>query len=394
MNARVLFYVQHLLGVGHLKRAEILAQAMAAARPRRDGRATAAAPFPEVPFRGVRIAELPPAAIAGEDFSDAPGRRGRARRRALESGARCRAARARPRHRSRRDPDRAVPVRPAAVRIRACCRFWKPSVAPTPRPMVACSVRDVLVARKARPRAEEAAAVARRFFDAVLVHGDPALIPFGATFGAADADRRPHPLHRLCRRARRRRGACRRRRRGARLGRRRRGRSAAPLRGAGGAADDGARRPHVALPRRAEPARRRLTTGSPPRRTPARSSSASARISPRAWERPRCRSRRPATTPPWTSCDRARRAVVVPYEARGETEQRLRSDLLAAKGLLTVVPAAELSPGASGRSRGRGAGETAPSVRLRRPCGRAGNGSPGGRARRSPTSAMSRGDLA
>jgi predicted glycosyltransferase len=38
------------------------------------------------------------------------------------------------------------------------------------------------------------------------------------------------------------------------------------------------------------------------------------------------------------------RAIVVPYEAAGETEQRLRADILAAKGLLTVLPAAELSP--------------------------------------------------
>jgi predicted glycosyltransferase len=38
------------------------------------------------------------------------------------------------------------------------------------------------------------------------------------------------------------------------------------------------------------------------------------------------------------------RAVVVPYETAGETEQRLRADLLAAKGLLTVLPADALSP--------------------------------------------------
>jgi predicted glycosyltransferase len=37
------------------------------------------------------------------------------------------------------------------------------------------------------------------------------------------------------------------------------------------------------------------------------------------------------------------RAVVVPYEAKGETEQRLRAEILAGKGLLTLVPAAELS---------------------------------------------------
>ena len=48
------------------------------------------------------------------------------------------------------------------------------------------------------------------------------------------------------------------------------------------------------------------------------------------------------------------RAVVVPYETKGETEQRLRAELLAEKGLLTVVPEAELSPAPSRQRRGRG----------------------------------------
>ena len=38
------------------------------------------------------------------------------------------------------------------------------------------------------------------------------------------------------------------------------------------------------------------------------------------------------------------RAVVVPYETKGETEQRLRAEILASKRLLSVVPEAELSP--------------------------------------------------
>ena len=37
------------------------------------------------------------------------------------------------------------------------------------------------------------------------------------------------------------------------------------------------------------------------------------------------------------------RAIVVPYEAKGETEQRLRAEILARKGLVTLLPAAELS---------------------------------------------------
>ncbi len=38
------------------------------------------------------------------------------------------------------------------------------------------------------------------------------------------------------------------------------------------------------------------------------------------------------------------RAVVVPYETKGETEQRLRAEILAAKGILTLVPEADLNP--------------------------------------------------
>ena len=38
------------------------------------------------------------------------------------------------------------------------------------------------------------------------------------------------------------------------------------------------------------------------------------------------------------------RAVVIPYETAGETEQRLRAEILAERGLMTVVPATELSP--------------------------------------------------
>src|SRR5687768_3808809 len=68
MTGRVLFHVQHLLGVGHLKRAEILAEAM-----QDHGLDVTVAlggrPVAEVPFRNVRTVQLPPASIAGEDFS-------------------------------------------------------------------------------------------------------------------------------------------------------------------------------------------------------------------------------------------------------------------------------------------------------------------------------------
>jgi len=53
------------------------------------------------------------------------------------------------------------------------------------RPKIVCSVRDILVS-KARPeRNREIVDIINRYFDAVLVHGDPGLITFGHTFPAA-----------------------------------------------------------------------------------------------------------------------------------------------------------------------------------------------------------------
>jgi predicted glycosyltransferase len=59
---------------------------------------------------------------------------------------------------------------------------------------VACSVRDILV-RNSRPgRFERMRDAANARFDLILVHGDPALIPFAETFPLA-ADLRPPLVH-------------------------------------------------------------------------------------------------------------------------------------------------------------------------------------------------------
>lgn len=55
------------------------------------------------------------------------------------------------------------------------------------RPVIAASVRDVLTAQADPARCDAMAAIARRLFDVVLVHGEPAVLPFGASFPRADA---------------------------------------------------------------------------------------------------------------------------------------------------------------------------------------------------------------
>jgi predicted glycosyltransferase len=180
---RVLFHVQHLLGIGHWRRAAALAEAM-----QRAGLAVTvlAGGSPERTDRGdgFRTIQLPPARAADAQFKaivDETGRpiddAFRARRRDLVLTA-------------------FAGIRPHVVLIesfpfgRRAFRFeLQPLVEAArrtvPRPAILVSLRDVLVARDDKARAAEIVAAVRRDFDAVLVHGDPALIDLPASFPAA-----------------------------------------------------------------------------------------------------------------------------------------------------------------------------------------------------------------
>jgi predicted glycosyltransferase len=339
MTSRVLFYVQHLLGVGHLKRAEILAEAMAAA-----GLDVTVAygglPFPEVPFSGVRVALLPPATIANEDFTallDAGGAP------VDETWIASRRAALLDLYRGL-EPDVVLielfpfgrrqfrfELLPLLETIRAAQR----------RPRVACSIRDILVARKPQ-RGEETIETLRRYFDAVLVHGDPALIPFDATFSAAG---RISDLIRYTGYVSAASGAA----------EPRDARDEVVVSAGGGAV--GAPLLFAAMEARPMTAlaghRWRFLTG------PNLSSADFSNLATRADDRTIVERFRPNFAARLrvaalsisqagynTTMDilaSGVRAVVVPYEAKGETEQRLRAEILAGKGLLTLVPAAELS---------------------------------------------------
>jgi predicted glycosyltransferase len=340
VTERVLFYVQHLLGVGHLRRAEILAQAMADI-----GLDVTVAfgglPFPQVPFAGVRVEQLPAATIADEDFSTLLGANGApvddawraARRDALLDLYRA------------ADPDVVLvelfPFGRRQFRFELL-PLLEAIHASERRPRVASSVRDILVARKPG-RAEESAETARRFFDAVLVHGDPALIPFETTFGAAD---RIFDLIRYT------------------------GyvtssaEAAAPhdardevIVSAGGGA---VAAPLLFAAMEARPLtllaghRWRFLTGpnlpnADFHRLVAFSDARTVveRFRPDFAARLRVAALSISQAGYNTTMDilaSGVRAVVVPYEAAGETEQRLRAEILAAKRLLTLAPAAELTP--------------------------------------------------
>jgi predicted glycosyltransferase len=181
----VLFWVQHLLGSGHLKRAVTLARAMAA-RGLRVIIASGGTPAPWLVGDGVELVQLPPVRASDVSFAslldehDRPiDDRFRALRRdrllALFAELRPRVVVTEMFPFGRRAfRFELVPLLEAAVRSR-------------PRPWRLCSVRDVLV-RKPDPESYAwMLAQACAHFDRILVHTDPRLIPFGLTFPHAAA---------------------------------------------------------------------------------------------------------------------------------------------------------------------------------------------------------------
>jgi len=173
----VFFYVQHLLGIGHLKRAATLARALSA-----DGFAVTLVSG-GVPVHGIEVdVQLPPASAADISFKTLLDENGRP---IDEAWKRRRAAALLDAWRASRAQALLVELFPFGRRQ---MRFelmplLEDAQRLVPRPLAVCSVRDLLQSRPEREA--ESAALAARLFDRILVHGDPRLASFERTFGAA-----------------------------------------------------------------------------------------------------------------------------------------------------------------------------------------------------------------
>jgi predicted glycosyltransferase len=190
VTGSVLFYVQHLLGIGHMRRAFRIAQALA-----REGlRVTLISggePLPVLAFpSAVHVVQLLPIKARDAEFKvlvDADNRpideKLQNARRAALLGA-------------------FAAARPDAVLIEAFPfgrRAFRFELDPLidaarsrlPRPLVLCSLRDIVIAPQDAKRCKEIVSRVRADFDFVLVHGDPIFIPLEASFPLASeiADR-------------------------------------------------------------------------------------------------------------------------------------------------------------------------------------------------------------
>ncbi|MGQ9366336.1 glycosyltransferase family protein [Azospirillum sp. ST 5-10] len=182
MTRRVFFHVQHLLGIGHDRRAAAITRALIEAglhvTVARGGH-----PVPGVDYGAAEIVQLPAARAADATFKvllDADGRPlDDAWRAARAAAARAAFERAR--------PDlllvESFPFARRAFRFELLPLFAAARQRGLP---TAVSVRDILVAKRKPERVAEVVDTVTAFVDHVLVHGDPDLIPFAATFPAAD----------------------------------------------------------------------------------------------------------------------------------------------------------------------------------------------------------------
>ncbi|MCV9936217.1 glycosyl transferase [Boseaceae bacterium BT-24-1] len=174
MSARILIAVTHLLGVGHLVRARQLARALTGAGHEvtlasggmPDGKAVV----------GYRFVQLPPVRVEGTDFRNlldengyaAAPERLAARREQLAALA------------QELSPDIVVTEHFPFGRRQLAGEFQaliEAAKATNPPALVLSSIRDVLVAPQRSERLAEAAGRVSTLFDAVLVHGDPHVLP-------------------------------------------------------------------------------------------------------------------------------------------------------------------------------------------------------------------------
>jgi predicted glycosyltransferase len=351
---RILFWVQHLLGIGHLRRTATLTRSL-----QNDGFAVTVVsgglPLPELIDLGAAdLVQLPPVQAVDLFFKDLREPDGtpiddawRERRRAELLAA----------------YDRIRPDIVLTELFPFGRRQFRFELLPLleavrqamPRPLVACSVRDILVAPPKPERQAEMLATAREFYDLVLVHGDPSVVAFDETFPlmAAITDRVRHTGYVVDRAASG--GDSGDANRGD-AGRGDAGRGEVIVSAGGGAVSEPLLRAALGA--------RPLTAaaGVPWRLLVGHNLGAGVYDALRATAPPgvTVERARPDFTKLLRNCllsvsqggyntvmevlDAGARAVIVPYAGGLETEQTLRAERLAARGALHVVPEADLSP--------------------------------------------------
>lgn len=180
MSRRVLIWVQHLLGFGHFARARVICEALRDAGFQVTLVSGGFTPAPAVPS-GIDFVQLPPARAKDELFDELVDEHGQkpasqwyeARRKALLAAF------------HRVSPDVLItetfPFGRRLVELEVLS-LLEAAERCVNRPRIICSVRDVLQRPRKALRAADMVERASRYYDAVMVHGDPNLLRLEQSF--------------------------------------------------------------------------------------------------------------------------------------------------------------------------------------------------------------------
>jgi predicted glycosyltransferase len=180
MTRRVFFYVQHLLGIGHLRRATTLARALDDAGLEVT-LVSGGSPIPGLDLGGGRLVQLPSVRAVDlyfkvlVDENDQP----------VDDAWKARRADALMSAWREVEPHvlmfELFPFGRRQMRFEILPLLEAAGVAEH-RPLIVSSVRDILVGQHKPERNDEMIALVNRYFDRVMIHGDPDLIAFDRTF--------------------------------------------------------------------------------------------------------------------------------------------------------------------------------------------------------------------
>lgn len=180
---RVIFYVQHLLGVGHLRRASAIAHALDRAGFEAD-LVSGGMPEKWLEFGGARFVQLPPTRANDPSFESLVNAEGEVvdeswmrQRRDVLLG-----------HFNTFEPDvlivESYPFGRRQMRFELT-PLLEAARDRAKRPLVLASVREYVQAKRKPGRVEKTVALLGELYDGVMVHGDPAFARFEESFPLA-----------------------------------------------------------------------------------------------------------------------------------------------------------------------------------------------------------------
>ncbi len=184
-NPRIFFYVQHLLGIGHLRRAAILCRTLSGGgfdvTLAMGGR-----PVGDLDIGHAELLPLPSLHIGADGFHNLVDVTGVPVDEVWKDNRRDLLLKAF----EERSPDilitEAFPFGRRQMRFELM-PLLKSANNATPRPLIICSVRDILKSARKPGRSEETQALIADYYDMVLVHGDASFVRLEETFPEADA---------------------------------------------------------------------------------------------------------------------------------------------------------------------------------------------------------------